>query len=285
MAFRKLTRWPIFFRHAMPDGDQIGRYFVRLNPLKPRLAAGGCAFGTMTFEFFTPGYPAICSGAGAEFILYDMEHSGVGFETMKAQFACCRGLDLVPFVRVPAGDYHFIARALDIGAMGIMVPMVETAEQARAIVDCTRYPPKGRRGAAFNVAAHDDYSGGAETDKIAQANARTMVIALVETARGIENVQAIAAVEGVDVVWLGHYDLTNFLGIPGEFDNPKFHEAVDRLVEACQAHGKTPGFLAGNDKWARDFRARGFRMIAYGVDAMLMQTALADGIRILKSTM
>lgn len=258
---------------------------MRPNPLKPRLAAGGCAFGTMTFEFFTPGYPAICREAGSEFLLYDMEHSGASFETMKAQFAGCRGLDLVPLVRVPSGDYHFVARALDIGAMGIMVPMVETAEQARAIVDCTRYPPAGRRGAAFNVAAHDDYSGGAETDKIAQANARTMVIALVETARGIENVDAIAAVDGVDVVWLGHYDLTNFLGIPGEFEHPRFHAAVDRLVHACRKHGKTPGFLAGNEKWARDFRAKGFRMIAYGVDTLLMQTALAVGIKLLRETL
>jgi 2-keto-3-deoxy-L-rhamnonate aldolase RhmA len=93
---------------------------LRPNPLKPRLAAGGCAFGTMTFEFFTPGYPAICREAGAEFILYDMEHSGVGFETMKAQFAFCRGLELVPLVRVPSGDYHHIAQALDIGAFGVI---------------------------------------------------------------------------------------------------------------------------------------------------------------------
>jgi len=257
---------------------------LRPNPLKPRLAAGGCAFGTMAFEFFTPGYPAICRAAGAEFILYDMEHSGVGFETMKAQFAFCRGLDLVPFVRVPSGDYHHIARALDIGAMGIMVPMVETAEQARAIVDCTRYPPAGRRGAAFNVAGHDDYSDGDVPGKIAQANARTMVIALVETAVGIENVDAIAAVDGIDVVWLGHFDLTNFMGIPGQFDHPELHAAVDTLVEACRKHGKTPGFLAGDEKWARDFRAKGFRMIAYGVDTLLMQTTLADGIKLLHGT-
>jgi 2-dehydro-3-deoxyglucarate aldolase/4-hydroxy-2-oxoheptanedioate aldolase len=238
----------------------------------------------MTFEFFTPGYPAICREAGAEFILYDMEHSGVGFETMKAQFAFCRGLDLVALVRVPSGDYHFIARALDIGAMGIMVPMVETAEQARAIVDCTRYPPAGRRGAAFNVAAHDDYSGGPEATKIAEANAHTMVIALVETAKGIANVDAIASVDGVDVVWLGHYDLTNSIGIPGEFDNPKFHAAVDRQVKACGKHRKTAGFLAGNETWARDFRAKGFRMIAYGVDTLLMQGALADGLKLLRGT-
>ena len=139
--------------------------------------------------------------------------------------------------------------------------------------------------AAFNVAAHDDYSGGAETDKIAKANARTMVIALVETAVGIENVDAIAAVDGVDVVWLGHYDLTNFIGIPGEFDNSRFHAAVDRLVKACEKHGKTPGFLAGDVKWARDFRARGFRMIAYGIDALLMQRGLAEGITFLQGTL
>ena len=169
--------------------------------------------------------------------------------------------------------------------MGIMVPMVETPAQAKAIVDCTRYPPAGRRGAAFSVAAHDDYSDGSETGKIAAANARTMVIPLVETAQGVENVDAIAAVEGVDVVWLGHYDLTNFLGIPGEFDHPKFHAAVDSLVKACARHGKTPGFLAGNEKWARDYRAKGFRMIAYGVDTLLMQRALAAGIKLLRGTL
>jgi 2-keto-3-deoxy-L-rhamnonate aldolase RhmA len=109
-----------------------------------------------------------------------------------------------------------------------------------------------------------------------------MVIALVETAKGIENVDAIAAVHGVDVVWLGHYDLTNFIGIPGEFDNPKFHAAVDSLVKACKNHGKTPGFLAGNEQWARDFRAKGFRRIAYGVDTLLMQGALAHGIKLLQ---
>jgi 2-keto-3-deoxy-L-rhamnonate aldolase RhmA len=117
-----------------------------------------------------------------------------------------------------------------------------------------------------------------------RANARTMVIALVETAKGIENVDAIAAVDGVDVVSLGHYDLTNFLDIPGQFYNPIFHAAVDSLTKACKKHGKTPGFLAGDEKWARDFRARGFRMIAYGVDTLLMQSALAVGIKLLRET-
>ncbi len=256
---------------------------MRPNPLKPRLAAGGCAFGTMTFEFFTPGYPAICREAGAEFILYDMEHSGVGFETMKAQFAFCRGLDLVPLVRVPSGDYHHIARALDIGAMGIMVPMVERRHQRKRSSTARAIRRPG--GAALRSTSRRMTTIPADRrSKNPGRDARTMVNALVQTAIGIKNVDAIAAVEGVDVVWLGHYDLTNFLGIPGEFENPRVHAAVDSLVKACSKHGKTSGFLAGNEKWARDYRAKGFRMIAYGVDTLLMQTALADGIKLLQGT-
>ncbi len=252
------------------------------NPVKARLAAGEPAFGTMAFEFFTPSLAQIVKAAGAEFLLYDMEHSGAGVETMKAQFACCRGIGLVPMVRVPATQYHFIARMLDAGAMGIMVPMVETREQAELIVSCTRYPPLGRRGAAFGVAPHDDYLAGSVTDKIAAAHDRTLVICQVETATGSENVDAIAAVPGVDVVWLGHFDLTNFLGIPGEFAHPRYLRAVDDLLAACRRHGKVPGFMAADGTWAREYRAKGFRAIAYGIDVLLMQTALAQGLAALR---
>ena len=112
-----------------------------------------------------------------------MEHTGLGFETLKTQVALCRGLDIVPLVRVPRGEYPFIARALDIGAFGVMVPMVATAEEARYIVSCTRYPPAGRRGAAFGF-AHDDYQGGDLVAKIDALNERTMVIVQIETDEG-----------------------------------------------------------------------------------------------------
>ena len=123
---------------------------MRPNPVKAALAAGESSYGTMAFEFFTPSLPQIVRAAGADFVLYDMEHSGLGYETLKTQISLCRGIGLVPMVRVPATQYHFIARALDLGAMGVMVPMVETREQAELIVSCTRYPPQGRirRGAA-----------------------------------------------------------------------------------------------------------------------------------------
>ena len=128
--------------------------------------------------------------------------------------AASRGTGVVPMVRVPRGEYHFIARALDVGAQGIMVPMVESVAQARDIAQSAHYPAQGRRGAAFGF-AHDDYAPGDPTDKMREADARNLVIAQIETERGLEVVEEIAAVEGIDCLWLGHFDLTNFLGIPG----------------------------------------------------------------------
>jgi len=254
---------------------------MRDNPVKTRLAAGGRAAGAMIFECFTPGLPQICSNAGAEFVLFDMEHTGLSFETLKVQFALCRGLDIVPMVRVPRGEYHFIARALDLGALGVMVPMVSSAAEARHVVACTRYPPAGRRGAAFGF-AHDDYQGGDVATKIAALHARTMVIAQIETAEGLADVEAIAAVPGVDALWLGHFDLTNFMGIPGAFRHPEYLDAVRRIVAACAAHGKAAAFLASDDDWAREYREYGFRMFAYGIDQAMLQNALAHGLAVLR---
>ncbi len=231
----------------------------------------------MVFEFFSPVLPQIVRNAGAEFVLYDMEHSGIGFETLKTQAALCRGLELVPMVRVPRGDYHFIARALDIGAMGVMVPMVGTAAEAQYHVSCTRYPPEGRRGAAFGF-AHDDYQAGDVDAKLAAAHERTLLIAQIETDEGLRNVEAIAAVPGIDVLWIGQFDLTNFMGIPAQFGHRDYLAAVDRVVAACATHGKTAAILATDDAWARDYAAKGFRLIAYGIDQLMLQEALRRGL-------
>jgi len=256
---------------------------MRDNPVKATLAAGGRAFGALVFEFFSPGIPQLCRNAGAEFVLYDMEHTGLDFETLKTQFALCRGLPLVPMVRVPRGEYHFIARALDVGAFGVMVPMVGTADEAAGIVACTRYPPHGRRGAAFGF-AHDDYEGGDVAAKIAALHARTMVIPQIETPEGLDNVEAIAAVPGVDALWVGHFDLTNFMGIPGQFQHADYLAAIDRIVAACEASGKAAAFLATDDDWARDYAAKGFRLMGYGIDQAMLQRALNHGLDVLRAT-
>ena len=250
---------------------------MRHNPVKQTLASGGRAFGAMVFEFFSPGLPQICKNAGAEYVLYDMEHSGLDFETLKTQFALCRGLDLVPMVRVPRGEYQFIARALDIGAMGIMVPMVGSKEEAEHIVSCTRYPPLGRRGAAFGF-AHDDYQGGDVAAKITALHQRTMVIPQIETVEGLEAAEAIAAVPGVDALWLGHFDLTNFMGLPGQFQHPDYLAGVKRIVAACKTHGKTAAFLATDNAWANEYMAHGYRLLAFGIDQLMLQAALKAGL-------
>ena len=254
---------------------------VRDNPVKTRLAAGGAAVGVMAFDFLSPGLPQIAVNAGADFLLYDMEHTGTGFETLRVHAALCRGLPIVPLVRVPRGEYAFIARALDIGAFGVMVPMVGTADEARHVVACTRYPPTGRRGAAFGF-AHDDFAGGDVGDRMRSLDARTLVIAQIETDEGLANVDAIAAVQGIDVLWIGHFDLTNFLGIPGQFAHPRFVAAIGRVVEACRRNAVAPAILVTDDASARRFGEIGFRMMAYGIDQLMLQEAMRRSITVLR---
>ena len=250
---------------------------MKENTVKKSLAAGGKAFGSMVFEFFTPGMPRILANAGAEFALYCMEHTGAGFETLKPQFALCRALGVVPLVRVPGTEYDFIARALDCGALGVMVPLVDNAEQAQFIVSCTRYPPEGRRGAAFGF-AHDDYQGGDVVEKMRMIHERTLVIAMIETARGLDNVEAIAAVPGVDVLWLGHFDLTNFLAIPGQFTHPVYQQALRKIAAAAARHGKAAGYMAADEALGREYLGHGFRMIATGTDQGMLQAAIARNL-------
>ena len=255
---------------------------MRTNPVKQKLIKGQPVFGAFGWEFLVPGLPQIVKSCGAEFLLIDMEHAGTGYETLKEQAALCRGLDLVPMARVPANQYHYISRALDLGIMGIMAPMVGSAEEARHIVSCTRYPPAGRRGAAFGFAS-DDYIGGNVADKIKIANERTLVMCLIETAEGIENVDEIAAVPGVDVLWLGHFDLTNFLGIPAQFDHPKYVKAIGKMTAAAKKHGKVLACATGDDQWSRDYWDKGFRLFAMGIDSMLLQGALKQGMAVLEA--
>ncbi|MCC7371795.1 MAG: aldolase [Chloroflexi bacterium] len=250
---------------------------MRENPVKRTIASGGVAFGTMAFEFNTTGLARLAAGAGAEFCIFDQEHTGWSVETIRTLVATSGGTDLVPMCRVPTTQYHLIARVLDVGVRGVMVPMVENGAQAKVIADSAKYPPTGRRGAAFGV-AHDDYAGGAPADKMQSANDELLLIAQIETPGGVENVEEILAVPGIDVVWIGHFDLTNFMGIPAQFEHPRYLEAVRKVVGAAQAAGKTAGIMAGSvadAQWALD---QGFRIVAYSGDLWLYQLALREGL-------
>ena len=250
---------------------------MRENKVKRTLSQGGVSLGTMVFDFNSTGIGRIAAEAGAEFVIFDMEHTGWSVETIRGLIATTRAADIAPLVRVPAGEYHFMARVLDVGAMGLVVPMVESEEQAGAIVEHAKYPPVGHRGAAFGV-AHDDYADGDVVEKIQSANEEGLLVALIETGRGVENVEAIAAVDGIDVLAVGHFDLTNFLGIPAQFDHPEFLSAVDRVSEACRHHGKSAGFMVSSVEEATSMLEKGFRFLAYSGDIWLYKQVLGQGI-------
>jgi len=239
-------------------------------PLKQEIMSGKTIAGAMVFEFFSPGMSAILSNAGSRFVIYDMEHTGLGYETLKWLFATCRGLPITPMVRVPTGEYTWIARALDIGAEGIMVPMVETKKQAEHLAESCRYPDIGRRGAAFGF-AQCDYKDGVVAEKMRKYNERTLMIAQIETERGLDNVEAIAAVDGIDVLWVGHFDLSNFMGIPAQFDHPDFVKAMTHVAKVAQKHGKIAGFMATDIAWIQKAKNMGYTLIAGGTDTGLLQ--------------
>ncbi len=254
---------------------------MRQNKVKRILREGGVALGTMVFEFATTGIGRLTAEAAANFVIYDQEHTGYTLETIRMLMATSRSADIVPMLRVPSTQYHLLSGPLDVGAMGIMVPMVNTEEQARSIVRYAKYPPLGRRGAAFGF-AHDDYAGGDVAEKIRSADAEGMLIAQIETAEGVANADRIAAVEGIDVLWVGHFDLTLDMAIPAQFDHPEYRRAIERVVEACHKHGKAAGFMAASVEDAQALIAQGFRILAYSGDMFIYRDRLAHGLQAIR---
>lgn len=254
---------------------------MRTNPVKQKLAAGGSAYGTMVFEFSSPGLPAALVAAGADFALYDMEHSGFTMAEMRSQFAYCRGIGLVPIVRPPEKSYAAVSQLLDIGAMGLMFQMVESAEEAKELVRWTRYPPAGVRGAMFG-GAHDDYQPGDVAAKMRGADRRTFILAMIETKKGAQNMEEILAVKNIDGGHLGQFDLSLSLGMPGQFERPEIQSTINRLTATCKKLGKTAACMAPTLELAKDWQKRGFRMISYSYDTGLLQDGLRTGIEALK---
>ena len=238
--------------------------------------------GHFVVEFATPGIGHIMKSAGCDFVLFDMEHSGFSIETVKACVRYMQAANLPMIVRVPSRDYDHIARVCDMGAEGIMCPMVGNAAEAKRIVDSIKYYPDGARGVALQV-AHDDYRAGAVKEKLAGANKRTTVFTQIETAEGVENADAIASVKGVDCLWIGHFDLSVSLGIPGEFDNPKFLKAVERVTAATIKHKKALGRLVPSVEQSVQLHNEGFDFICYSGDVWVLHNALAEAVGKIRS--
>ena len=230
-------------------------------------------YGAMIFEFFSPGIPLILKNAGCDFIIFDMEHGGLSLEQFKTLAAISNANKITPLIRIPELSYNYIARALDLGAAGIMNPMVNSVEEAKKIVQYSKYPPFGVRGAGFGF-AHDNYINKNPLSYIEEANNKLINIIQIETRLGLECVEEIASIDGVDCLWVGHFDLTNFLEIPGDFKSSIYLDSINRIVSAAKSNNKSLGIMVNTKEELEMYSNLGFNLIAVGTEMSL----LGDGI-------
>jgi len=231
--------------------------------------------GAMIFEFFSPGIPIILKNAGCEFVIFDMEHGGLSLEQFKVLATISNSNQISPLIRIPEVSYNYVARALDLGASGIMAPMVNTAEEAMKVVKSSKYPPEGIRGAGFGF-AHDNYNNQNPLKYIKKANDELINIIQIETKYGLENVESIAAIDGVDCLWVGHFDLTNFLGIPGDFTSSIYLDAIKRVVDAGKINKKSLGIMVNNNDELEMYSELGFNMIAVGTEMNILSRSISQ---------
>lgn len=243
-----------------------------MNRFRQKLKNGEVVFGQMVLELFTSGIGPMLSECGLDFVIYDMEHGRCDIALAAEMIASCRGSEIVPMVRVPDLEGAPLSRVLDLGARGVMAPRVETRAQMERIVAELKYAPQGKRGVALGI-AHDLYRAG-DASFFAQANDDTAVIAILETVRAFENLEDIVSVPGLDVAWMGHYDLTVSMGIPAQFDHPRFLEAMDALVDACRRYDVAPGFLPATPASTAHWIRKGFRAISLGSDIGVFLSAV-----------
>ncbi len=254
---------------------------MRTNRLLEALRAGRVPLGHMIMEFGTRGMARLLAAAGAEFVVVDMEHSGFDIERISNLMGWLRATEVTPIVRVPQDHYHFIARVLDAGALGVMVGNVRSAEQARGIVRSAKYAPVGERGVGLGT-AHTDYTVPDVPTYFSWANSNTTVVCQIESPEGVESAEAIAATEGVDVLWVGHWDLSQALGIPGQFRHPRFLAALETVVAAARKHGKGAGAQPGSLTQAEEWLKLGFNVLSWKSDIALYRDALRQELAALR---
>jgi 4-hydroxy-2-oxoheptanedioate aldolase len=246
------------------------------NSVKERLARGEVA-SSMTVRL-TRGVEiaGLAKTAGFDSLYVDLEHSSLSLETTGQICVAALNLGIAAFVRVP--QLELVQRVLDGGALGIIVPDVRSAAQAREAVRAAKYPPLGERGFATAL-PHFQYRSLPATEFCPVLDAATMVIVQFESAEAVENADAIFAVEGVDMVLFGTNDMTADMGIPGDYENPKVRDAYARAIKAARKHGKHVGVggLASRPKLTAEFVKMGARYVSTGTDlGFLLSAATAN---------
>ncbi|HUO53575.1 MAG TPA: 4-hydroxy-2-oxoheptanedioate aldolase [Rhodoblastus sp.] len=246
---------------------------VLVNSFKAALRGGATQIG-LWLAMADPYAAEICAGSGFDWLLLDGEHSPLDLRTMLAQLQSLAPYPAHAVVRPPTGDPVLIKQMLDIGAQSLLIPMVETPQQAEMLVRATRYPPRGFRGVGAGIARAARW--GRVEHYLDRANDEVCLLLQVETRAGLDNLEAIAAIDGVDGVFLGAADLSASLGHIGQPQHPEVVAAMERAIKTILAKDKAPGLLATDEAVAAGYLAQGARFVAVGVDALLLVKATQD---------
>jgi 4-hydroxy-2-oxoheptanedioate aldolase len=250
------------------------------DPFRSRVLSGDWLAGTF-INLGSPVSAEIAGRAGFDWLMLDYEHGPGSEETLLHQLHAVSGTGAATVVRLAANEAPRFKRVLDLGAGGVMVPYVNTAEEARAAVSAVRYPPHGTRGVSkFNRAAgfgqnFDDY--------YAHSHERLVTMAQIETPESLTHLDAIAGVDGVDVLFVGPLDLTTNLGIQGQFEHPAFVEARAKVAAAARRAGKAAGILATAAAQIPPLRAEGYTVIAFGSDGGAVAAGLQQSLSAMRA--
>ena len=246
--------------------------------MKASLKRGEVLIGTFVLEFGGSAIATLLASAGADFIIADLEHSSFSIETMGRIIRDARGANLPCVVRVPVLERHFVSRVLDAGATGVMIPRVESCDDLEKIREWTQYAPEGDRGVAFGI-GHTDYGDFTKLDTreyVRRANEEIISIGQIETVKAVENLEDILTTGGLDVVFIGPYDLSTSMGISGEFDHPLLLDAIKRVITLTQMHDIPLGCYVNDFESGEQWLRLGVQLIACGNDAFLLTRKFAE---------
>ena len=249
---------------------------IHSNVAAARLRAGQVALGFGINLLRSVAAPQLAKAAGYHWLFIDMEHGAISLHDASQLCIAALPVGITPIVRITQGAYSEGTRVLDNGAQGIIVPNVDNAAQARQMVEAFRYPPTGRRPWGGNVLPFS-YAPPALDEARKQVNAELLLIALIESEQGVANADAIAAIDGIDVLLIGASDLTAELGIPGQWGEARIQQAFDTVSQACLRHGKVLGCAGIYDKvWSRRYMELGARFIPGGNDQAFILAAARE---------
>lgn len=256
------------------------------NPLAERIRSGGLGLTLMIRQARTVDIALAAKACGFDGLFFDLQHGVVPEDVISQLSIAAMSAGVTPLVRVPEKDYAAALRMLDNGALGIIMPEVTTVKDAQDSVAACKYPPIGNRG-AFGGWPHFGFRSVPATEARKALNDATLLVLMIESKAALDNIEAIAAVPGVDVIHIGTNDLSTDLGHAGELTHPDVLAAIERVVKACRAHGKTAGVggLTGGDvaKMLTPVVKLGARFITAATEWNLMISAGTERVKALRA--